>query len=173
MPAFIFGVLLGPVTTNLINVRRWTNGGNGEDVGAIAYVRLSMTSPDWATILIIAGIVTSRSWHSNDQSNYLVGIIHFEKLKEDDWWKKNGVSLILTAEPIIESLDVAKLKKRSLELAGFAGKYSLAWLFCGWFNFWSQRCREGNLFFNKINPVPKFNDLFSKTFFGSIQVARL
>lgn len=46
MPAFVFGVLLGPVTTNLINVSRWTNGGNGEDVGAIAYVRLTMTLPE-------------------------------------------------------------------------------------------------------------------------------
>ncbi|HSN09581.1 MAG TPA: homoserine dehydrogenase [Hanamia sp.] len=64
-------------------------------------------------------------WHSNEQSNYLVGVIHFKKLQESEWWKKNGVSLILTAEPVIESLDIAKLKKRSLELAGFAGTYSI------------------------------------------------
>lgn len=61
-------------------------------------------------------------WHSNDQKNYLTGIIHFQKLKESDWWKKNKVSLILSADPIIESLEIVKLKKRSLELAGFAGK---------------------------------------------------
>jgi homoserine dehydrogenase len=64
-------------------------------------------------------------WHSNEQINYLVGIIHFEKLKESDWWKRNNVSLILTADPVIESLDIVKLKKRSLELAGFSGGYSL------------------------------------------------
>ena len=62
-------------------------------------------------------------WHSNEQSNYLIGVIHFKKLQESEWWKRNGVSLILIAEPLIESLDVAKLKKRSLELAGFAGTY--------------------------------------------------
>ena len=61
-------------------------------------------------------------WHSNDKSNYLTGIIHFQKLKGSDWWKKNKVSLILSANPIIESLEIVKLKKRSLELAGFAGK---------------------------------------------------
>ncbi len=61
-------------------------------------------------------------WHSNENSNYLTGIIHFEKLKQNDWWKKNKVSLILNSDPIIESLEIVKLKKRSLELAGFAGE---------------------------------------------------
>jgi homoserine dehydrogenase len=65
-------------------------------------------------------------WHSNDQNNYLVGVIHFKKLQENDWWKNNNVSLILSPEPIIESLDVLHLKKRSLELAGFSGGYSLS-----------------------------------------------
>ncbi|MEO6838971.1 MAG: homoserine dehydrogenase, partial [Ginsengibacter sp.] len=50
-------------------------------------------------------------WHSNEHINYLVGIIHFKKLQESDWWKQNNVSLILTADPIIESLDIVKLKK--------------------------------------------------------------
>ncbi|MEO8819930.1 MAG: homoserine dehydrogenase [Ginsengibacter sp.] len=61
-------------------------------------------------------------WHSNENSNYLTGVIHFEKLKQNDWWKKNKVSLILNADSIIESLEIVKLKKRSLELAGFAGE---------------------------------------------------
>lgn len=64
-------------------------------------------------------------WHSNEHINYLVGIIHFKKLQESDWWKQNNVSLILTADPIIESLDIVKLKKRSLALAGFSGGYGL------------------------------------------------
>lgn len=60
-------------------------------------------------------------WHSNEQVNYLIGIIHFEKLRESTWWKENGVSLIVSADPLIESLDVSRLKKRSLELANFNG----------------------------------------------------
>ncbi len=60
-------------------------------------------------------------WHSNDKVNYLIGIIHFDKLVQSDWWKQNGVSLVLTADPVIESLDVVRLKKRSLELAGYPG----------------------------------------------------
>jgi homoserine dehydrogenase len=63
-------------------------------------------------------------WHSNDQSNYLIGVIHFKKLQEHDWWKKNNVSLILISDPIIETLDIIKLKKRSLQLAGFSGANS-------------------------------------------------
>lgn len=60
-------------------------------------------------------------WHSNDRVNYLVGIIHFDKLRKSTWWKEDGVSLIVDADPLIESLDVTRLKKRSLELAGYNG----------------------------------------------------
>ncbi|KAI2790377.1 hypothetical protein POX_d05888 [Penicillium oxalicum] len=37
LPAFAIGVLLGPATTNLVNVSRWTDGADGEDVGSITY----------------------------------------------------------------------------------------------------------------------------------------
>ena len=57
-------------------------------------------------------------WHSDQERKYLIGIIHFSKLVENNWWKENNVSFILTPDPIIESMDVRDLKKRSLELAG-------------------------------------------------------
>ena len=57
-------------------------------------------------------------WHSDQERKYLIGIIHFAKLMENNWWKENNVSFILTPDPIIESMDVRDLKKRSLELAG-------------------------------------------------------
>ena len=57
-------------------------------------------------------------WHSDLERKYLIGIIHFSKLVENNWWKENNVSFILTPDPIIESMDVRDLKKRSLELAG-------------------------------------------------------
>ena len=57
-------------------------------------------------------------WHAGEQRKYLIGIIHINKLKNHDWWKKNNVSLILTPDPIIESMEIKNLKKRSLELAG-------------------------------------------------------
>jgi homoserine dehydrogenase len=61
-------------------------------------------------------------WHSDQERKYLIGIIHFAKLLENNWWKENNVSFILTPDPIIESMDVRDLKKRSLELAGIFTK---------------------------------------------------
>ena len=57
-------------------------------------------------------------WHSGQERSYLIGVIHFEKLVNDDWWKEHDISLILTPEPIIENIEIRNLKKRSLELAG-------------------------------------------------------
>jgi homoserine dehydrogenase len=57
-------------------------------------------------------------WHSDQDRHYLVGIIHFEKLAADRWWKQHGISLIVCADGVIENVEIRKLKKRSLELAG-------------------------------------------------------
>jgi homoserine dehydrogenase len=87
------------------------------------YVKTYVAFTDWSLVRK-EDFESIEEWHSNDQSNYLVGLIHFKKLQESDWWKTNNVSLVLTADPIIESLEIAKLKKRSLELAGFPGNFS-------------------------------------------------
>jgi homoserine dehydrogenase len=57
-------------------------------------------------------------WHADLNRNYLVGVLSFSELKNSKWWKENGVSLILTPEPIIEDVEIRKLKRKSLELAG-------------------------------------------------------
>jgi len=57
-------------------------------------------------------------WHAEQDRKYLIGIIAFENLKNNDWWKENNVSLILSPDPIIEDIEILKLKKKSLELAG-------------------------------------------------------
>jgi homoserine dehydrogenase len=57
-------------------------------------------------------------WHSQESRKYLVGVISFEELKNNTWWKENGTSLILSPDPIIEDIEIRKLKKKSLELAG-------------------------------------------------------
>lgn len=59
-------------------------------------------------------------WHSQEERKYLVGVIAFEELKNNTWWKENNTSLILTADPVIEDIEIRKLKKKSLELAGIA-----------------------------------------------------
>lgn len=57
-------------------------------------------------------------WHARQERKYLVGVIAFEELKKGTWWKENNTSLILAPDPIIEDVEIRKLKKRSLELAG-------------------------------------------------------
>jgi homoserine dehydrogenase len=57
-------------------------------------------------------------WHAQEERKYLVGVVSFSELKENTWWKENNTSLILTADPLIEDIEVRKLKKKSLELAG-------------------------------------------------------
>ncbi|WP_298302522.1 homoserine dehydrogenase [Hydrotalea sp.] len=57
-------------------------------------------------------------WHAGEERKYLVGVIHAQHLYNQNWWKANETSLILMPEPIIENVEIVKLKKRSLELAG-------------------------------------------------------
>ncbi|HQZ50904.1 MAG: homoserine dehydrogenase [Chitinophagaceae bacterium] len=57
-------------------------------------------------------------WHAQADRKYLIGVIKLTELKENNWWKENGVSLILLPEPVIEEIETRKLKQRSLELAG-------------------------------------------------------
>ncbi len=57
-------------------------------------------------------------WHAQEERKYLVGVLSFEELKKNNWWKENNTSLILTADPVIEDVEIRKLKKKSLELAG-------------------------------------------------------
>jgi homoserine dehydrogenase len=57
-------------------------------------------------------------WHAREDRKYLVGVVHVQKLQNNFWWREKGNSLILLPEPIIENLELQKLKKKSLELAG-------------------------------------------------------
>jgi homoserine dehydrogenase len=42
----------------------------------------------------------------------------FSALHKSDWWRENNNSLILSPEGVIEDMEIRKLKKKSLELAG-------------------------------------------------------
>jgi len=57
-------------------------------------------------------------WHAHEDRNYLVGVISFKELEQSNWWKENGTSLIVTPDAVIEDVEIRKLKKKSLELAG-------------------------------------------------------
>jgi homoserine dehydrogenase len=57
-------------------------------------------------------------WHAESDRKYLVGVLPFAELKQETWWKENNTSLILAPDAIIEDVEIRKLKKKSLELAG-------------------------------------------------------
>ena len=57
-------------------------------------------------------------WHAQEQRKYLIGVLSFGELRNNTWWKENNTSLILTPDPVIEDIEIRKLKKKSLELAG-------------------------------------------------------
>jgi homoserine dehydrogenase len=56
--------------------------------------------------------------HEDKKCKYLTGLIHFKELKNSNWWKLNNTSLILLPDAIEESVEIRKIKKRSLELGG-------------------------------------------------------
>ena len=51
-------------------------------------------------------------WHAQEERKYLVGVIAFEELENNTWWKENNTSLILTPDPVIEDVEIRKLKKK-------------------------------------------------------------
>jgi homoserine dehydrogenase len=59
-------------------------------------------------------------WHAETDRKYLVAVISFTLLNKTNWWRENNTSLILMPEALIEDMDIRKLKKKSLELAGVA-----------------------------------------------------
>lgn len=57
-------------------------------------------------------------WHNEFKYSWVIAIIYAEKLFTTDWWKQEGVSLILCPDAVIETVEYKKISKRSLELAG-------------------------------------------------------
>ncbi|MHA4845572.1 homoserine dehydrogenase [Flavitalea antarctica] len=81
------------------------------------YVRVYLSFDDWKYIPR-EKFEWIEEWHAQQERKYLVGVLHFRELKENTWWRENNTSLILSPEPIIEDIEIRKLKKKSLELAG-------------------------------------------------------
>ncbi len=80
------------------------------------YLKVYVSFDDWSTIPKDR-FEWIEEWHADDRK-YLVGVLHASELKKNNWWRENGTSLILKPEPIIEDVEIRKLKKKSLELAG-------------------------------------------------------
>src|SRR5882757_10668703 len=81
------------------------------------YVKAYISFDDWSFIPK-ERFEWIEEWHAESDRKYLIGVISFKELKLAGWWRENKTSLILTPEPIIEDVEIRKLKKKSLELAG-------------------------------------------------------
>ncbi len=57
-------------------------------------------------------------WHNEAGNNWMIGIIHADKLAKSEWWKQEGVSLILHQNPIVNDVEYKRIGKKSLQLAG-------------------------------------------------------
>ncbi|MDF2380265.1 homoserine dehydrogenase [Nostoc ellipsosporum NOK] len=83
------------------------------------YLRVYVSFEDWKYIPRDK-FEWIEEWHAQEERKYLVGVIGFQELKGQTWWKENNTSLILSPDPVIETVEIRKLKKKSLELAGLA-----------------------------------------------------
>jgi homoserine dehydrogenase len=54
----------------------------------------------------------------HEKRQYLIGVIHFDKLKNAPWLNRDGVSVIVCPDGVIEDITSREIKKKSLELAG-------------------------------------------------------
>jgi homoserine dehydrogenase len=81
------------------------------------YIRVYVSFDDWKHIPRDR-FEWIEEWHAETDRKYLIGVIHFREIAQNGWWKENGTSLLLTPDPVIEDVEIRKLKKKSLELAG-------------------------------------------------------
>ena len=87
------------------------------ELGNDYYLKVYVSFDDWKYIPR-DNFEWIEEWHAQEERKYLIGVLHLSQLTESSWWKENNTSLILTPEPLIDNLDIIRLKKRSLELAG-------------------------------------------------------
>lgn len=81
------------------------------------YLRVYVSFDDWKFIPK-ERFEWIEEWHAQSDRKYLVGVLPFSELSGQNWWKENNSSLILSPDPVIEDVEIRKLKKKSLELAG-------------------------------------------------------
>jgi homoserine dehydrogenase len=81
------------------------------------YLKLYVSFDEWSDI-DREDFEWIEEFHSNENRQYVIGVIHVKKLKESRWFSNKTVSSIVCPDGIIENLDLRKIRKRSLELAG-------------------------------------------------------
>lgn len=73
------------------------------------YLRVYISADNW-TLLPKHELEWVEEWHSGKDRSYLTGVIHYSKLKDTDWWKQPGISLILAPDAIVEAGELQELQ---------------------------------------------------------------
>ena len=81
------------------------------------YIKAYISFDDWSFIPRDK-LEWIEEWHAESERKYLICVLPFSELARNTWWKENNTSLILTPDPVIEDVEIRRLKKKSLELAG-------------------------------------------------------
>jgi len=79
------------------------------------YLRIFISLDDWSS-LPKHELEWVDEWHSGQRS-YLTGVIHYSRLKSSDWWKQQGISLILAPDAIIEKEEIESLRPSKATLS--------------------------------------------------------
>ena len=81
------------------------------------YLRLYVSFDEWSNVER-KDFEWIEELHCNESRQYLVGIIHFDKLRTAEWIHNKDVSVIVCPDGIIEEVESRKVKERSFALAG-------------------------------------------------------
>ncbi len=65
------------------------------------FLRVFISADDWSQ-LPKEELEWIEEWHGGQNRCYLSGAIHYTKLRDTNWWKQPGLSLILAPEAVIE-----------------------------------------------------------------------
>lgn len=88
---------------------------------------LTLTNDYYLKVFISAATITDirqdvfewiEEWHNEYNNSWAIGVIHAAKLQSDDWWKQEGISLILCEQPVVTDVEYRKIGRQSLALAG-------------------------------------------------------
>ena len=87
------------------------------ELGDDFYVKAYISFDDWQFIPK-EKFEWIEEWHAESERKYLIGVLPFKELQQKAWWRENKTSLILAPDAIIEDVEIRKIRKKSLELAG-------------------------------------------------------
>ena len=77
------------------------------------YLRVYVSFDDLSQVKL-QSFACIEEWYGGLDRNFLVGIIHFDELQRDSWWKNENVSLILCPDGVLEDPDLKSIKTTKL-----------------------------------------------------------